>query len=113
MKVLRFTQLLLKISVVLPAFDENTISAIVEFLKKVAFILPGTYAVITSFSFIFVHIDNLSLVASSMWISLGCLNTVCLNIALTFEMKRVHSLLKNIETLVNESQYIRHISDRK
>lgn len=104
MQILNFTKTLLKISVILHAFDESYIGAIMEIIKKILLTLPSIYASITAFAFAVKHINNLSLVASSMYVSIGAAIAVALNISFSLKTKSVKHLFQNIEALVNESK---------
>lgn len=104
MQILNFTKTLLKISVILNAFGESYIGAIMEIIKKILFTLPLIYAAITAFAFAVSHIDNLSRVAASMYVSIGSAIAIALNISFLLKTKSVKHLLQNIEALVNESE---------
>lgn len=104
MQILNFTKTLLKICVVLPAFGESYIGAIMEIIKKIFFTIPIIYAAITAFAFAVNHISNLSLVAPSMYVSIGSAIAIALNISFLLKTKSVKHLFQNIEALVNESE---------
>ena len=99
MKILQFTQKVMKISTMLPFRNAQ----VIEVLKLAIFIIPPIYLTATSMIFIVVNIDNFSLVAQPVYVCVGSTIAISLSISFYLQTKRVAVLLKNIEVLVNRS----------
>lgn len=109
MKILQFTQTLLKFSAVLPMFSTSSfMGKIRETLKFIAIILPPFYGATSTFAFTLIHIDNLRLVSLSMLVCLGTLTGFFLIISFSLKTNSVTYLLKDIESLANKSKCCFH-----
>lgn len=105
MKILKFTQHMLKISAMQPLYDGGIVGKFIEMLKLIMLTLPVAYVLIASIAFIIINIDkNMSLVAEPIYVLLGSGISVSLSILFYFQNEKVTRLLKNIEFLVNESE---------
>lgn len=105
MEVLQFTQKLMKISGILPFFDGSSIGKIMEVFKLIILSLGPTYASITTFALAIISLDNLPLMTSSLYISIGCAISISLHLSYCLQSQKVQKLLNDLELLVNESEH--------
>lgn len=103
MKVLQFTQKIMKISTLLPLLNESIMVKVIEVIKLAVFVIPPIYLSITSFAFVIVHIENFSLIAQPAYVAVGSAMSLLMSISFYFQSKQVIDLLENIEVLVNAS----------
>lgn len=103
MKVLHFTQTLMKVSGILPIFGDTFLGKCMEILKLVCFLIGPIYASTTTFAFGVRHFDDLLLLTSSMYVSIGCAISISMQISLWYQSDTLQLLLKQLETLVNKS----------
>lgn len=106
MKVLQFTQNLMKISGILPQFGGSFIGKTMEILKLVLLSIAPTYAVVSTFALAIVSFDNMPLMTSSLYISIGCTISISLHFSHCLQSQNIQKLLKDMELIVNESRYL-------
>lgn len=104
MEILQFTQALMKLSAMQSLYNGRILGKFVELIKLIVLIVPQTYVAMASVAFIIANIDNLSRVASPVYVILGAAIAVSISILYYIQSKKVVRLLKEIEALVNESQ---------
>lgn len=103
MKILQFTQTLMKISGILPIFGETFIGKTMELLKLGVLSLGPFYASTTTFALAIFNLDDLLLMTTSLYISIGCAICILLHFSHSFQSKDIQQFLHKMECLVNES----------
>lgn len=114
MKILQFTQKVLKISTMLPLLRESTMSRAIEILKLIVLIIPAIYLALTSIAYVIVNIDNSSLTSLSAVVFVGSLTSISLNVSFYSQTNRVARLFQIVEIALKESEYytLRTVSER-
>lgn len=105
MHILQSAKTLMKISGILPIFANNFRGKCFEKLKLLLILSGPIYVVISTFAFSVVHFDDLRLLTTSLYISVGTAMAVLAHGSLCCQTGKVERLLEDIGALVNESEY--------
>lgn len=106
MKVLHFTQLLMKVGGILPAFSDTHLGKCMEILKFFVSLIGPFYGTIASFAYSVYHMDDLRLLTSGLFVCIGCAISIVLEISLLLQTDDIQQLLIQLESLVNKSKYL-------
>lgn len=106
MKVLSFTQLLMKVCGILPTFDDTCSGKCMEILKLIIVFIGPFMGTVTSFAYSLNHSDDLRLLTSALYVSIGSSMSIVIEISLWLQTDDIQDLLKQLESLVNKSKYL-------
>lgn len=107
MKIILFTQFLMKVTGILPIFSNTQFkySRSFEIIKFIIILLAPFYVTMSTFAFAFMNLSDLKQMTIAMYVAVGCVMGVSLQICFWFESKNVRSLIDNMERLVNERKF--------
>lgn len=97
----------MKLSGILPRFNGTFSGKAMEALNVIALSLGPLYASISTFALAIVSFDNLSLMTSSLYISIGCAISISLHISHWLQTNKFQELLTDMESLVDESKHLK------
>lgn len=108
MKIIPFTQFLLKIGGFLPSFSEKKSfhNRLLEIFKIILFIFPSSYTTCSLLIFGFLNLDDLTQATISMYQGIGFIMGISLHLAIWFESVDVQTILERIEDLANKRKNV-------
>lgn len=107
MEVLKFVKRFMEINGTLATFDSTLLGRFLVSLKIVLVLLLGPINFILPISaIIFLNLNDFEFIISKMYYILGCLFALLMHLSLSSQSNDIGILLKDLQTLVNESKYI-------